>query len=57
MVWTLFVLDFDGTYDNEEPDCKKISLLSILFHWTDRETLSIMQEWHMMIFIQRRMII
>lgn len=20
MVWTLFVLDFDGTYDNEEPD-------------------------------------
>ncbi len=23
MVWTLFVLDFDGTYDNEEPDCKE----------------------------------
>lgn len=20
MVWTLFVLDFDGTYNNEEPD-------------------------------------
>ena len=23
MVWTLFVLDFDGTYDNEESDCKE----------------------------------
>lgn len=21
MVWTLFVVDFDGTYDNEEMDC------------------------------------
>ena len=29
-MWTLFVLDFDGTYDNEEPDSDGVQPLVYL---------------------------